>query len=100
MTESGWGAVQSLGAEEDEGDEVGEVDNKKSLLDEARDYNPLIALGEFIDNSLGNFESTYLINNSDGKSVPDLRINIDFQTAKGEAEPRIVYTENSEVSKS
>ena len=83
MTESGWGAVQSLGAEEDEGDEVGEVDNKKSLLDEARDYNPLIALGEFIDNSLGNFESTYLINNSDGKSVPDLRINIDFQTAKG-----------------
>lgn len=91
-----WDEVDSLGADDDNGVEVGEPDSKQSLLDEARDYDPVIAIGEFIDNTFGNYESTYLLQNEgEGLQAPVLRINIDFQTAEDVTKPEITYTENS-----
>ena len=73
---------------------AGKGDRKLSLLQECANYTPIVAFGEFIDNTLGNYKSTYLSDNWEG-TVPALEIEIELNLDGKPEELSIVYSENS-----
>ena len=60
---------------------AGKDDKKEDLLQEAKGINSLIAFGELIDNTLGNFEYNYLTEGK--KETRSLNIDIELKF-KGE----------------